>query len=516
VLALTATATPLVQKDIAAELGLIEPKHFIHGFRRENIGIEIVEALPSQRPSLAREILSDAKHRPGIVYAPTRKQAESLAEEWAGVFKVATYHAGLDADRRHRVQEEFMAGKLDVMVATIAFGMGIDKADVRTVIHTALPGSVEGYYQEIGRAGRDGNPSRAILMHSYGDRHTHDFFFSRDYPDVRLMDQVFTGLPSAPLAKEKLRKTLGIEEELFDKIIEKLWTHKGAILDFAENVSQGEQTWRASYIAQGEQKRAQIDQMIRFSESNQCRMMSLVRHFGDSSDSAASCGACDFCAPAKCVAQRFRTATDVERAVLYRALTAMKLIRSRSTGKLYADLYPGKEISRDNFEEILGAMARAGLLGFEDAVFEKDGKQIPYRTVSLTPAGRGTDETTPVEFVMKDAARPALNRKSSKKARKSKGASTAASRSKSGRPETTAAVSGSEQSRIEQALRAWRLGEAKRRRVPAFRIFGDRALLSIATTAPSNEAELLAVQGIGAGIVKKYGTHIFRLVADSR
>jgi superfamily II DNA helicase RecQ len=325
------------------ELGLIEPTHFIHGFRRENIGIEIVEALPSQRPSLAREILSDAKHRPAIVYAPTRKQAENHGRRMGGRIQSCHYHAGLDADRRHRVQEEFMAGKLDVMVATIAFGMGIDKADIRTVIHTALPGSVEGYYQEIGRAGRDGNPSRAILMHSYGDRHTHDFFLSRDYPDVRLMDQVFTGLPSTPLPKEKLRKNLGIEEELFDKIIEKLWTHKGAVLDFAENVSQGEQTWRAFYIAQGEQKRAQIDQMIRFSENNQCRMMSLVRHFGDSSDSAASCGACDFCAPAKCVAQRFRTATDVERAVLYRALTAMKLIRSRSTGKLYADLYPGKK-----------------------------------------------------------------------------------------------------------------------------------------------------------------------------
>ena len=81
VLALTATATPLVQKDIAAQLGLIEATHFIHGFRRENIGIEIVEALPSQRPSLAREILSEPNHRPAIVYAPTRKQAENLAEE---------------------------------------------------------------------------------------------------------------------------------------------------------------------------------------------------------------------------------------------------------------------------------------------------------------------------------------------------------------------------------------------------------------------------------------------------
>ena len=514
VLALTATATPLVQKDIAAQLGLIDPTHFIHGFRRENIGIEIVEALPSQRASLAREILREARHRPAIVYAPTRKQAENLSEEWAAEFKVASYHAGLDAEMRRRVQEEFMEGKLDVMVATIAFGMGIDKPDVRTVIHTALPGSVEGYYQEIGRAGRDGNPSRAILMQSYGDRHTHDFFFNRDYPDIALMDRVFSNLPSEPQPKEKLRKTLGIEDELFDKIIEKLWIHKGAVLDFAENVNQGEKVWRASYIAQGEQKRLQIDQMIRFSENNQCRMMSLVHHFGDSSDTAASCGVCDFCAPAKCVAQRFRTATDVERSALYRVLSAMKAIRTRSTGKLYTELYPGSEISRDNFEEILGAMARAGLLIFADAVFEKDGKQIPYRTVSLTPTGRTTNESMPVLFVMKEAARSVSKRKLLKKSGKSKGARAAAVRTPGGIK--IAAVPESDQRRIEQALRSWRLGEAKRRRVPAFRIFGDRALLTIAATAPRNESELLSVQGIGAGIVKKYGSHIFRVIAAAR
>jgi DNA topoisomerase-3 len=516
VLALTATATPLVQKDIATQLGLIEPTHFIHGFRRENIGIEIVEALPSQRPSLAREILSDPNHRPAIVYAPTRKQAENLAEEWAGEFSVASYHGGLDAERRRRVQEGFMAGKLDVMVATIAFGMGIDKPDVRTVIHTALPGSLEGYYQEIGRAGRDGNPSRAILMHSYGDRHTHDFFFSRDYPDVALMDRVFTNLHAKPEPKEGLRRTLAIEEELFDKIIEKLWIHKGAVVDFAENVSQGEGAWRASYITQGEQKRAQIDQVIRFAENNQCRMMSLVRHFGDRSDNATGCGACDFCAPAKCVAQRFRTATDVERGALYRVLSAMQSIRTRSTGKLYAELYPKKEISRDNFEEILGAMARAELLSFADAVFEMEGKQIPYRTVSLTPSGRATNETTPVLFVMKEAARPASKRKLLKKLRKTKESPSAIARTQSGKTEKATSVSGSEPRRIEQALRAWRLSEAKRRRVPAFRIFGDRALLSISTTAPANEAALLAVPGIGLGIVKKYGPHILRLISASR
>jgi DNA topoisomerase-3 len=155
-------------------------------------------------------------------------------------------------------------------------------------------------------------------------------------------------------------------------------------------------------------------------------------------------------------------------------------------------------------------------LTFADAIFEKEGKQIPYRTVSLTPAGRGTNETTPVLFVMKDAPRPASKRKPGKKSGKSKGSRAANARNKSGKTESAASSTGSEQHRIEQALRAWRLSEAKRRRVPAFRIFGDRALLNIATTAPRNEAELLAVQGIGPGIVKKYGAHISRLIAASR
>ncbi len=110
-IALTATATPIVQRDIRDQLGLVEPASFIHGFRRSNIAIEVVETSPSQRPDLARELLADPDRRPAIVYTPSRKQAESVAALLAADFPTAAYHAGLDSDRRRRVQEGFLGGK---------------------------------------------------------------------------------------------------------------------------------------------------------------------------------------------------------------------------------------------------------------------------------------------------------------------------------------------------------------------------------------------------------------------
>jgi DNA topoisomerase-3 len=504
VIALTATATPLVQDDIAEQLGLVRAARFIHGFRRGNLAIEAVEAAPSQRPALVRGLLLDEARRPGIVYTPTRKQAESLAAALAADFPTAAYHAGLDAEHRQRVQEGFRAGEIEVMVATIAFGMGIDKPDIRTVIHTSLPGSLEAYYQEIGRAGRDGKPSRAVLMHSYADRYTHDFFFERDYPNVAVLDALFARLRPEPMEKAVLRKGMRMDPDLFDKALEKLWIHGGAALDFAENVSIGPGQWRESYIAHGEQKRAQIDQMIRYAETNQCRMSTLVRHFGDLADGQTACGICDFCAPSDCVAQRFRTATEAEQAALFRVLAALRSGGQKSTGKLHAELFPGGEISRDGFEDVLGAMARAGLAQLSDAVFEKDGRQIPYRTVRLTPAGREADDSTPVEFVMKDTVAPPATRKRKKKAK-----------AKARTPKTKRPPVGAD-TRVEEALRAWRLTEARRRGVPAFRIFTDRALRAIAETRPASAAELLAIPGIGIGTVEKYGRQVYRILEEAR
>jgi DNA topoisomerase-3 len=518
VIALTATATPIVQNDIAEQLGLVKPDRFVHGFRRANIAIEVVEIAPSQRAELTGQLLREAERRPAIVYTPTRKQAESLAAELAAYFPAAAYHAGIDAGRRQQVQEKFQEGRIQVMVATIAFGMGIDKADVRTVIHTALPGSPEAYYQEIGRAGRDGAPSRAILMHSYADRYTHDFFFERDYPDVTVLESIFTQLRAEPHEKSFLMPKLRMDEEVFDKALEKLWTHGGAVVDFAENVSRGHDQWRESYVAQGEQKRAQIDQMMRYAESNQCRMATLVRHFGDLADGEKPCGICDFCAPGQCAAQRFRTATEAEHKALLRVVAALRSGGAKSTGKLYGELCPNKEMSRDAFEEVLGATARAGLLQLADAVFQKDGKQIPYRKASLTRTGYTVDERTPIEFVMKDTVPPSGKRKRKKTPTVSAGRKRASKPETAAEPRSMAKAKGSAADmdiRLEAALRGWRLVEARRRGVPAFRIFSDRTLRALATSHPVTTQELLAVPGIGTSIVTKYGTKICRVLREN-
>jgi DNA topoisomerase-3 len=501
VIALTATATPLVQRDIAEQLGLRSPRRFIHGFRRDNIAIEVVRAPQAARLALAEEILLDPARRPAIVYAPTRNDAARLAEVLRRSVTAAAYHAGLTPARRDEVQKLFQEGGLEVIVATIAFGMGIDKADIRTVIHTALPASLEGYYQEIGRAGRDGHPARAILMHAWADRFTHDHFFLRDYPEPDTVARVFELLGENLQPRDELRQRSPLPPEVFDTALEKLWIHGGAEVDAADNVRRGSGDWRGAYEAQRAYKAAQFERMIAYAEMPGCRMLALIRHFGDLEDARRPCGVCDFCDPAGTVAQRFREATEAEVELARRTLAALPRTGWMASGRLYAQVAAAGGPDRRSFEELIAAMARGGLVEVEEAAFEKDGRRIEYRKVRRT--GRAEEETLsklrfPAEI--EGPERPPRRRRPPSKA-----AAKVASPAKTAAPPLTQAA-------VEQALRAWRLEEARRRRVPAFRILSDRALAALAALQPKSTGELLEVPGIGLKIVERYGGALLELI----
>lgn len=502
VIALTATATPRVQEDICKQLGLEDPILSIHGFRRENIAIEVVELTPKQRVPALIKLLEDRTRRPAIVYAPTRKAAEQQAAELAAHFPVMAYHAGMTGAAREDVQSGFLSGKYAAIVATIAFGMGIDKANVRTVVHTGLPGSVEGYYQEIGRAGRDGLPSSAVLMHSWNDRRTHEFFMERDYPPLPEVEKVYRALSEEPLSRQALERRLHLDEQTFEKALEKLWIHKGAIVDSEENVTRGDAGWRKPYALQREHRIAQLEAISRYTSTSNCRMLELVGHFGDQEDSRKPCGKCDVCAPDHCAVQRRRAPTRAEADALDGIIAALQARDGLATGKLWREMFEGSAIDRRKFEDLLGGLARAGYVGVYDDSFERDGEVITYRRASLTYEGRACRESV-AEHVQLTVAAP----KTAAAKKEPKGRLAAGKANKA--PSIGAAA-------LAEALKTWRLAEAKKRGQPPFTVFSNKALEALAIERPTSLDELLQVRGIGPKLVQRYGPQILAIVAKAK
>jgi ATP-dependent DNA helicase RecQ len=502
VIALTATATPTVQKDIVTQLHLDKPALFIHGFRRHNLAIEVVELSKPRRNEFTATLLKSPTNRPAIVYAPSRKAAEELASKLGG--SAAAYHAGLDPGTRERVQRHFLSGKLEIVVATIAFGMGIDKADVRTVVHTALPGSVEAYYQEIGRAGRDGLPSRTVLLHSFADRQMHDFFLERDYPPPTELSRVAAVLTDEFQMPDLLRQRLKMDAETFDKAAEKLASQGAASINIEGNVrGTGSTIWRKGYDEQINFRRSQIDRMVQFAESRQCRMSSLIQHFGDTADGLRPCGHCDFCAPEQATAQTFRQPTTDEERQLRTILRTLDGT-TRATGKLHTEASPHTD--RKLFETYLDALARSGLITLTtDQWTNPEGNLITFKKASLTHEGRTLTGPLPPDLLIKDTSATSAS------SPRSRSRNTASPRlSKAERDQTSTAYTPNQKA-LDQHIREWRKAEAAKTGKPAFIIFSDAILQSIVLASPRNIPALLKISGIGPEKADRYGAAICAL-----
>jgi len=511
ILALTATATPNVQRDIVAQLNLQAPSLFIHGFRRHNLAIEVVEMSKPRRHEFVADLLRDPAARPAIVYAPSRKSAEDLASTLGS--SAAAYHAGLDPSTRERVQTAFLTGKLDIVVATIAFGMGIDKADVRTVVHTSLPGSVEAFYQEIGRAGRDGLPARTVLLHSFADRKMHDFFLERDYPAATDLARVAKLLTEDLQPPEDLARRLRMDLDTLSNALGKLASQGAASFDIEGDVRATEnQNWRSGYDAQLAFRRAQIDRMVAFAESRQCRMTALIQHFGDTDDGLRPCGHCDFCAPETSTsAATHRPPTDREQRHL-RAILAALEGNGRSTGKLFTDLSLPSPYGKDRkaFDTLLDALARAGLLTLSTETFtsrdDKDaGREIAYRKATLTHEGRNPDPGD-LPVTLRDPEPASATGSTRKK-------STSAS-AKAEKEDLTSTYTPAQQ-QLDEILRAWRKSETATTGKPAFIIMADRTLIGIALAHPQTLSDLRRIPGIGPEKAETYGPALIALCRNS-
>ncbi len=518
VLALTATATPRSQDDIAAQLNLEGDQRYIYGFRRENLAVEVIQKRTGARAAIVSEVLGDTERRPAIVYAPTRKETEALAGRLADQFPAAAYHAGLPTAERDEVQAAFLGSAIEVVVATTAFGMGIDKANIRTVIHTAMPATVEGYYQEIGRAGRDGKPARALLLYSWADRRTQEFLHGLTYPELTYLKRLHGALGDEPVEADELAARLRFPERIFEAALDQLRIHGAARIvggdrvrreplrtaggSAADPVAKGRQAgsngnWQRTYRAQRQHRLDQIDEMTRFADHRGCRMLRLVRHFGDRADSCERCGLCDVCAPEACLVRRFRTPLSEE---VQAMSTVVSLLRRRDglgTGRLFQEFRAVHgSYDRGAFEDLLGALGQARVVFVEEDSFVKDGETIRYQRAGLTPGGRrrGIDLAGQVLLPDDPPDEPAKRQR----------------RRAALAPEISEADADPE---LVEALRKWRLEEARKRRWPAYTVLSNRALVAVAAAKPGDREGLLAIPGIGPKTVKRYGGALLGLVA---
>ncbi|HEV7789171.1 MAG TPA: RecQ family ATP-dependent DNA helicase [Pseudonocardia sp.] len=310
VLALTATAGLPVRRDIVSRLGMREPEQVVASFDRPNLRL-VVERLPGDEEkrqavlSRVTALTSDPATRPGLVYVGARKDTEYYADQLAAAgVRVAAYHAGMKAAQRKRVHAEFLDGQLDVVVATSAFGMGIDKPDVRFVLHASVPESLDSYYQQVGRAGRDERPAEVSLFYRPEDLALQKFLTASGAPEDALGEVVGAmrehGEPLRPTELKDRIEASGVKRTRAVNLLEQAevlsGTADGRLCLVDPELPPPDAVSRALEVAEAHQRliRSRIEMIREYAETTRCRRQFLLGYFGERL--TEPCGNCDTCA----------------------------------------------------------------------------------------------------------------------------------------------------------------------------------------------------------------------------
>ena len=512
--ALTATATPIVREDITTVLGLREPFEQVSGFSRPNLSLAITAVEKAvHKDERMRAVI--AAHKTGIIYCATRKKVEAVSETLASWgLKCVAYHGGMSDQDRVRAQEVFIQRKADVAVATNAFGMGIDRSDVRFVIHYEVPGSVEAYYQEAGRAGRDGEAAFCELLFNYADTRTQEFFIEGANPTAASIRSIYQYLLDEADKDYEIHRTLeeiaegadvknamsvgsamavlgrGGYIERFDIPKKRM---KGTRLLKPDAFTGKLQLNEAAIEEKDRRDREKLKAMVEMCYSRVCRQKWILNYFGE--HDAGVCGNCDVCREEG--AGDARPPSSEEETIVKKALSGVARMSRRKQDGWEPRFGRGRIVQMlagSKSQEIVSAgldqLTTYGILkdkgaGYLNSLMRSlsDAGLVQtitgeYPLMTLTPLGdkvmRGE---SPFQLVWPDP--------------------------EAGRKEVALKDQGHD-GQLYSMLRDLRAKMAKREEVPPYVIFSNKTLEALTRYQPINTEEALHIPGIGAAKVQRY------------
>ncbi len=540
--AVTATATKRVQGSIIENLGMRNPHVFIGGFDRPNLHFSVIrstndkeraEKLTKALPKLA------ARGGSGLIYVATRKQCEEVTALAAHALRplgvrAACYHAGMDVETRNAAQSAWLNGDIHLLIATNAFGMGVDKPDVRYVIHWAYPESPEAYYQEAGRAGRDGRKSRCVILYHFADRRLREFFIDNDAITAGMISSALIALTNrlksqaaheqfetedadiAVIPRGWWKLNLDWTDMLARSILGKM-AHFGLIERLTENAENTairvlqktiptDLMFTIDRHLQNErgERHARLNEMIAFCRSPQCRRRTMLEYFGDEHEATPRDFCCDVCdAPEKfksaaTAIPQSAAAAETQGSDIHAILQNIDAMRPRvGKAKLEKLLRGAKSKDLERFpanHPLRGALAGCKSDQIVKFLDELMGEEL------LAQAGE--DEY----FVcyVTDAGRAAWQNKEALNIQPPRGYVA-----------QEAADFDEPDAELFEQLRGWRKRQANEESVPPYCVMGDKTLRAIAQLKPQDDNALAQISGIGARKMEKYAEDVLDIVRNA-